>query len=45
MYQDTEKRLLTLNYTAIQKMKGKEMLAYCDGFVLPTGAYPSIKIE
>ncbi len=45
MYRDTEKRLLTLSYTASQKTKGNEMLAFCDRFKIPQNKYSSITIE
>lgn len=45
MYRNTEKRLLTLNYTASKKTKGNEMLAFCDDFNIPQGRYSSITIE
>lgn len=45
MYRNTEKRLLTLSYTAANKTKGNEMLAFCDGFRIPKGKYDSISIE
>ena len=45
MYRDVEKRLLTLSYTASQKMKGSEMLAFSNNFIVPEGQYSSITIE
>lgn len=45
MYRNVEKRLLTLSYTAAQKVKGSEMIAFCDHFIVPNGKYSSITIE
>jgi DNA adenine methylase len=45
MYHDVEKRLLTLSYTASQKMKGSEMLAFSNNFIVPDGQYSAITIE
>ena len=45
LYRNTEKRLLTLNYTASNKVKGNEMIAFCEGFTIPVGIYSSISIE
>lgn len=45
MYRNVEKRLLTLSYTAAQKTKGSEMIAFCKGFIIPQGDYGSITIE
>lgn len=45
LYRNAEKRLLTLSYTAAQKVKGSEMLAFCNDFIVPNGAYSAVKIE
>lgn len=45
MYRDVEKRLLTLSYTASQKVKGSEMLAFSNKFIIPEGKYSAITIE
>ena len=45
MYRDVEKRLLTLSYTASQKVKGSEMLAFSNNFIVPEGNYSAITIE
>ena len=45
MYKTVEKRLLTLSYTAAQKIKGNEMLAFCNQFIMPTGKYSAVTIE
>lgn len=45
LYKSVEKRLLTLSYTAAQKVKGSEMIAFCDGFVIPRGDYSAVTIE
>lgn len=45
MYRDVEKRLLTLSYTASQKVKGSEMLAFSNNFIIPEGKYSAITIE
>lgn len=45
LYSNVEKRLLTLSYTAAQKVKGCEMIAFCDGLVIPDGKYSSVTIE
>lgn len=45
MYKNVEKRLLTLSYTAAQKTKGSEMIAFSEGFIIPKGSYSSITIE
>lgn len=45
MYRDVEKRLLTLSYTASQKVKGSEMLAFSHNFIVPEGKYSAITIE
>lgn len=44
MYSSVEKRLLTLNYSAAKKVKGCEMIAFCDNFVIPTEKFSSITI-
>ena len=45
MYRLAEKRLLTLGYTAAKKMKGNEMIAFCEGFIIPQSEYSAITIE
>lgn len=45
MYRDVEKRLLTLSYTASQKIQGSEMLAFSHNFIIPEGEYSAITIE
>jgi DNA adenine methylase len=45
MYRNVEKRLLTLSYTAANKIKGSEMIAFCDNFIVPNGKYSAITIE
>lgn len=45
MYEEVDKRLLTLNYTAAEKTKGSEMIAFCDEFIIPEGNYSAITIE
>lgn len=45
MYRNVEKRLLTLSYTASQKVKGTEMLAFSNNFIVPEGKYSAITIE
>lgn len=45
MYRNVEKRLLTLSYTASQKIKGNEMLAFSNDFIVPEGLYSAIAIN
>jgi DNA adenine methylase len=45
MYRNVEKRLLTLSYTASQKVKGSEMLAFSNNFIVPEGKYSAVTIE
>lgn len=45
LYHNVEKRLLTLNYTAAQKVEGSEMIAFCDQLKIPEGQYSSVRIE
>lgn len=45
LYRDVEKRLLTLSYTAAQKVVGSEMIAFCSQLAIPDGRYSSVKIE
>lgn len=45
LYRDSERRLLTLSYTAAQKIRGSEMIAFSDDFIIPTGTYSSVTIE
>lgn len=45
MYHDVEKRLLTLSYTAAEKIRGSEMIAFCNQFIIPEGNYSAITIE
>ncbi|MGN7471071.1 DNA adenine methylase [Brevibacillus sp. SAFN-007a] len=45
MYDEREKRLLSLKYTAAKKEKGYEMLAFSNNFIVPNKSYSSISIE
>lgn len=45
MYKENEMRLLTLNYSAARKIKGYEIIAFCDDFIIPNNKYRSIKID
>lgn len=45
MYAGVEKRRLTLSYTAANKTKGKEMIAFCSHFIIPDAEYKSISIQ
>ena len=45
MYRNVKKRLLTLSYTASQKVKGSEMLAFSNNFIVPEENYSAITIE
>jgi DNA adenine methylase len=45
LYRNVEKRLLTLSYTAMNKEKGNEMIAFSDGLRIPIGKYSSVTIE
>lgn len=45
LYGDIEKRLLTLSYTAAKKVKGREMIAFCDKLIIPEGKYRAVTIE
>ena len=45
LYRDSERRLLTLSYTAAQKIRGSEMIAFSDDFIIPTGTNSSVTIE
>ena len=45
MYRDVEKRLLSLSYTAAEKVRGSEMIAFCNHFIIPQGKYASVTIE
>lgn len=45
MYNEREKRLLSLNYTAAKKEKGYELLAFSNNFVIPEKSYSSVTIE
>lgn len=45
MYRDVEKRLLTLNYSVARKVKGSEMIAFCNQFIIPEGKYSAVAIE
>ncbi|MBT2762400.1 DNA adenine methylase [Paenibacillus sp. ISL-20] len=44
MYEEREQRLLTLNYTAANKEKGYELLAFSDNFIVPEREYSAITI-
>lgn len=45
LYRRSERRMLTLSYTASQKTKGYEMIAFSNGFTVPSRTYSSIIIE
>jgi len=45
MYRNSERRMLTLNYTAAIKEKGYEMIAFSDDLTIPIHAYSSISID
>jgi len=45
MYPNVERRLLILGYTVAKKVKGLEMIAFCDNFIIPEGKYSSVLIE
>ncbi|BCV20382.1 DNA adenine methylase [Moorella sp. Hama-1] len=45
MYARVEKRFLSLNYTATNKKKVYEMIAFSNGLSIPEHNYPSIRIE
>jgi len=45
MYPDVARRRLTLSYTVAQKVKGLELIAFCDHFIVPEGKYSSVLIE
>ena len=45
LYRNVRKRLLTISYTAAKKEKGCEMIAFCDGIIIPDGKYSSVTIE
>lgn len=45
LYRNAEKRLLAFSYTASQKIKGSEMIAFCDGLIIPEGNYASVVFE
>lgn len=44
MYERREQRILTLNYTAANKEKGHELLAFSDNFIVPEREYSAITI-
>lgn len=44
-YQNAEKHILTLSYTAQDKTRGREMLAFSPELVAPTGTFSSVLIE
>ncbi|MFA7075716.1 MAG: DNA adenine methylase [Candidatus Izemoplasmatales bacterium] len=45
MYRSTERRLLTLCYTASKKISGNEMIAFSKYFTIPQNKYSAINIE
>ena len=45
MYDGLERKVLTLSYTASNKTKGREMLAFSEKFIIPKGSYSAITIE
>ena len=45
MYAGVKKRVLSLNYTAANKKKAYEMIAFSNGLFIPEHNYPSIRIE
>lgn len=45
MYSDVERRILTLSYSAAEKTKGNEMLAFSPGLNIPEGKYSAIAIK
>lgn len=44
-YQSADKHVLTLSYTAQDKMRGREMLAFSPELIVPTGKFSSVHIE
>ena len=45
MYDGLERKVLTLSYTASNKTKGREMLAFSEKFIIPKGSYSGITIK
>lgn len=45
MYRQSDRRMLTLNYTAAIKEKGYEMIAFSNELTIPTNSYSSISID
>lgn len=45
MYDGLEMKVLTLSYTASNKTRGREMLAFSEKFIIPKGSYSAITIE
>ena len=45
MYDGLERKVLTLSYTASNKTRGREMLAFSEKFIIPKGSYSAITIE
>lgn len=45
LYPNVEKRFLSFSYTAAQKVKGCEMIAFCDNLVIPERKYSAVTIE
>lgn len=44
MYADAKKKFLSLSYTAANKKRAYEMIAFSDGLLIPGHNYPSIRI-
>jgi Site-specific DNA methylase len=45
MYNNTNKKILSLNYSVAKKVKGLEMFAFKSTVIIPTNQYSSIQIE
>ena len=44
LYEDAQRHTLSLSYTAQEKVRGSEMIAFSRGLTAPTGKYASISI-
>lgn len=44
LYRETERHILSLSYTAQEKTRGSEMIAFSQGLVVPTGVFSSVTI-
>ena len=44
MYRDAERHVLSLSYTAQEKTRGNEMIAFSPGLIAPTGKFSSVNI-